>query len=150
MINVKRIESILISECFDKAEILSITDTKELFTLAYHYNWDDGFELPTTILQNRHCDISTALMIFHLADGYTALSKNFQFDSSDYEVWIDFLINTKNMIVNGDFKKGEIMFEPPYTEIQIEELRKNCPEFSDILLAKIDGESFEIPDIDAW
>lgn len=37
------------------------------------YNWDDGFEVPRTILADPDCDLALALEIFYLAGGYEYL-----------------------------------------------------------------------------
>ena len=39
------------------------------------YNWDDGFEVPRTILADPDCDLALALEIFYLAGGYEYLEK---------------------------------------------------------------------------
>ena len=40
------------------------------------YNWDDGFEVPRTILADPDCDLALALEIFYLAGGYEYLEKS--------------------------------------------------------------------------
>lgn len=40
------------------------------------YNWDDGFEIPRTILADPDCDLALALEIFYLAGGYEYLEKS--------------------------------------------------------------------------
>ena len=37
------------------------------------YNWDDGFEVPRTILADPDCNLALALEIFYLAGGYEYL-----------------------------------------------------------------------------
>ena len=41
--------------------------------IAANYNWDNGFEIPYNIINNKNCDLGTALMIFYDADGYRVL-----------------------------------------------------------------------------
>ena len=40
------------------------------------YNWDDGVEVPRTILADPDCDLALALEIFYLAGGYEYLEKS--------------------------------------------------------------------------
>ena len=50
-------------------EIAKVKDEKILYALGCSYNWDDGFAVPTAIIANSNCHLSTALMLFYLADG---------------------------------------------------------------------------------
>jgi len=45
----------------------------DLEKLLDEYNWDDGFEIATEILDNPYCDLALALKIFYLADGFAYL-----------------------------------------------------------------------------
>ena len=47
----------------------SIEEAKILHTYMEYYNWDDGFEIPQKVLSKICCELSTALLIFYLADG---------------------------------------------------------------------------------
>ena len=50
--------------------IISQTEDQEiLYVYAYNYNWDNGFHIPQTVLDNKKCDLSIALLIFYRADG---------------------------------------------------------------------------------
>lgn len=51
-----------IKETIDKIE--DITDSELLHIIAGNYNWDNGFEIPHSIINNENCDLGTALMIF--------------------------------------------------------------------------------------
>ena len=54
-------------------KISKIQDNEILYVYAYNYNWDDGFEIPQKILSNKECELSTALVLFYSADGYSYL-----------------------------------------------------------------------------
>ena len=54
-------------------EIKCITDSELLHIIAANYNCDNGFEIPYNIINNKNCDLGTALMIFYDADGYRVL-----------------------------------------------------------------------------
>ena len=53
-----------------KETLSSCTNSATLHVYAFNYNWNDGFDLPQTIIDNPACTLGTALMIFYLADGY--------------------------------------------------------------------------------
>jgi hypothetical protein len=46
-----------------------------LHSIVLYYNWDDGFEVPTAIMRNPHCDLGTALMMFHSAERWDLLAQ---------------------------------------------------------------------------
>lgn len=46
-----------------------IEDSELLHVIMVNYNWDDGFELPKSVLKNENCELSTALLIFYLVGG---------------------------------------------------------------------------------
>lgn len=46
-------------------------DYEQMKRALLEYNWDDGFEFPKTLLDSPLCDLSLALQIFDLADGYS-------------------------------------------------------------------------------
>ena len=50
--------------------IISQTEDQEiLYIYIYNYNWDNGFDIPQTVLDNKKCDLSIALLIFYRAGG---------------------------------------------------------------------------------
>ena len=50
--------------------IISQTEDQEiLYVYAYNYNWDNGYDIPQTVLDNEKCDLSIALLIFYRAGG---------------------------------------------------------------------------------
>ena len=57
------------------SEIKGITNSELLHIIAGNYNWDNGFEIPYSIINNENCDLGTALMIFYDADGYRVLER---------------------------------------------------------------------------
>ena len=43
--------------------IISQTEDQEiLYVYAYNYNWDNGFDIPQTVLDNKKCDLSLSLI----------------------------------------------------------------------------------------
>ncbi|MDE7097857.1 MAG: DUF4274 domain-containing protein, partial [Ruminococcus sp.] len=50
-----------------------ITDSKLLHMIMANYNWDNGIEIPKTVIANSFCDLGTALMVFSFFGGYEFL-----------------------------------------------------------------------------
>lgn len=96
-----------------KDEIISCVKNTEdsvlLHMIAANYNWNDGLEVPESILKNKNCDLGTALMIFDLAEGYSFLMGDG--DVLPYEL-VDFLSNLKEKIENGFFHNQSIKYNP--------------------------------------
>ena len=63
---IEYVHKLLYSE--NKEEVISeiegISDSKLLHVIAGNYNWDNGFDIPYSIINNNNCDLGTALMIF--------------------------------------------------------------------------------------
>lgn len=104
--------------------IRTISNEDELFILLDNYNWDNGFEVPTEILSNPHCTLSTALLAFYRADGYRYLSEGDSiFKNRLTKDWVIFLKSVLRRILNNEFQIGNITFNPELTKIQIEEIK---------------------------
>ena len=54
--------------------VKGIDDEETLFVYAYNYNWDNGFDIPISILENKNCSLSIALMLFISSDGLLYLN----------------------------------------------------------------------------
>jgi len=51
--------------------VKTLSDEEALAVYTYNYNWDNGFSVPSAILDNNNCSLSIALLLFELADGFT-------------------------------------------------------------------------------
>ena len=125
--------------------IRTISNEDELFVLLDNYNWDNGFEVPTEILSNPHCTLSTALLAFYRADGYRYLSEG---DSiilnrltKDWEI---FLKSVLRRILNKEFQIGNITFNPELTKIQKFKLKKLNPALDPVLIDGVQGQDLNI------
>lgn len=58
----------------EKRRISHIKDPEVLYVYAYNYNWDNGFDIPQAVLDNKNCDLGIALLIFYRADGFGYLT----------------------------------------------------------------------------
>ena len=122
-----------------RAFITACTDAETLHLYAYNYNWDDGFEEPTLIMQNPNCSMSTALTLFYLADGVEYLSDTEQ-EADEYEQDRQAFVKTLyNRIIKGDFPSSPIRFEPPITRVERYEIEKDLSDEESVFYTPIDG-----------
>ena len=75
------------------------------------YNWDDGFEVPRTILADPDCDLALALEIFYLAGGYEYLEKSAK--RTKLQKWNPFITVLYEDILDNRFPKTDASFEIP-------------------------------------
>ena len=142
--NTEIIQNLLYNKSLkDVKNILSsCTIPTMLHIYAFNYNWDDGFDLPQTIIDNPVCTLITALMIFYLGDGYLYLSeKN---ESSNDPDWLFFISNLYNRICNYTFPNESIEFTVPLSKVQIYKLKKQLEENEMVFITPIEGENFDI------
>ena len=99
--------------------IISQTEDQEiLYVYAYNYNWDNGFDIPQTVLDNKKCDLSIALLIFYRADGLSYLED--KTDNANLPQWYSFIKRLYDSILTGEYQSGEIEFKVPLsTELDI-------------------------------
>ncbi|EJO5347967.1 DUF4274 domain-containing protein [Clostridium botulinum] len=128
-------------------EIKGITDSELLHIIAGNYNWDNGFEIPYSIINNKNCDLGTAVMIFYDADGYRVLENREELKNSDLKEWVNFISEIEEKISNSKFKANNIKFTPPLTKVQIFKLKKSYPNITKILIEESDGDVIDIPNI---
>ena len=128
-------------------EIKSITDSELLHIIAGNYNWDNGFEIPYNIINNKNCDLGTALMIFYDADGYRALENKVELKNPNLKEWASFISEIEEHILKNEFKVNHIKFIPPLTKVQIFKLKKNNPNITKVFIEETDGDVVEIPNI---
>lgn len=128
-------------------EIKGITDSELLHIIAGNYNWDNGFEIPYNIINNKNCDLGTALMIFYDADGYRVLENREKLKNPNLKEWAIFISEIEEQILNNQFKVNHIKFIPPLTKVQIFKLKKNNPNITKVFIEETDGDVVDIPNI---
>lgn len=129
------------------SQLMNIDNPLLLHYFAANYNWDNGFEIPTVILDNETCDLGTGLLMFHYADGYRLLESSGEISSSSLEDWKVFVIKIYNKLLSLDFKSKDISFDPELTKIQKYKLKKNNPDLPDVLISKSPGKEIDVPKI---
>lgn len=87
--------------------------------LIKQYQWDDGWDLPTQILQDSQCDMALALRIFYLADGYGYLING----CGNLSDWNEFIKNLYEKISSGEYEIRHT-YEVPLTNVQKYKLKK--------------------------
>lgn len=125
-----------------KRAIFQTKDQEILYVYAYNYNWDNGFEIPQTILDNEKCDLSIALLIFYRADGLSYLAE--KSDNVNLPQWSSFIKKIYNSILTGKYRKGEIEFKIPLSKVQLFKLKKAIREEENIFTENIEGKCLDI------
>ena len=116
-----------------------LEDEESLFVYASEYNWDNGFDVPQAILQNKNCSLNVALLVFHSADGILYLE-----DKSSAEGtrrWLSFVSGLYKRILKGEFPKGKMPFDPQLSRVQAYKLKKCLSEKELVFIAPIGKEA---------
>ena len=117
----------------------SIDDEESLFTYASEYNWDNGFDVPQAILQNKNCSLNIALLVFHSADGVLYLE-----DKSSAEGtrrWLSFVSSLYKRILKGEFPKGNVPFDPQLSRVQAYKLKKCLSEKEMVFITPMNNDA---------
>ncbi len=80
-----------------------------------------GFEIPALILKEPACDLSLAIEIFYLCNGYGYFLNS----NSGSEEWRKFISELYGRILSGEFSREDYHYEIPLTETQREQMREN-------------------------
>lgn len=116
-------------------EIIKGFDDEDLY--IYAYNWDDGFDRPRAIAEDPACSLSTALLLFELADGWGAIEDD---GNDEYmQPWRDFGRYMYDRLIRRDFKEPEIRYGEPGRDVGID---PNDPEH--IFYESFDGKDCDI------
>lgn len=123
--------------------IISQTEEQEiLYVYAYNYNWDNGFDIPQTVLDNEKCDLSIALLIFYRADGLSYLVD--KSDNVNLPQWSSFIKRLYDSILMGKYQRGKIEFKVPLSKVQLYKLKKALTEAENNFTENIEGKCLNI------
>lgn len=125
-----------------KRTIFQTEDQEILYVYAYNYNWDNGFDIPQTVLDNEKCDLSIALLIFYRADGLSYLEE--KSDNANLPQWSSFIKRLYDSILTGKYQRGEIEFKVPLSKVQLFKLKKVITEEENIFVENIEGQCLDI------
>ena len=141
---IANVKALLYDDDTDKRKrIISQTEDQEiLYVYVYNYNWDNGFDIPQTILDNEKCDLSIALLIFYRADGLSYLED--KSDNVNLPQWSFFIKRLYDSILAGKYQRGEIEFKVPLSKVQLFKLKKVTTEEENIFTENIEGKCLDI------
>lgn len=123
-----------------KRTIFQTEDQEILY--VYAYNWDNGFDIPQTVLDNEKCDLSIALLIFYRADGLSYLED--KSDNANLPQWSSFIKRLYESILTGKYQKGKLEFKVPLSKVQLCKLKKAIAEAEKIFTKNIEGKCLDI------
>jgi hypothetical protein len=107
------------SEAIAKA-VTQLRSAEELQHYLWHYNWNDGFEVPLLIADHPECDLGVAMTLFWLSDG-----QRFYTDEGGTKGWRDFCEILAGRILNAHYQVRETSFNPPVSRVQLVKLKKD-------------------------
>ena len=141
---IANVKVLLYDDDTDKIKrIISQTEDQEiLYVYVYNYNWDNGFDIPQTVLDNKKCDLSIALLIFYRADGLSYLED--KSDNVNLPQWSFFIKRLYDSILAGKYQRGEIEFKVPLSKVQLFKLKKVTTEEENIFTENIEGKCLDI------
>ena len=102
--------------------IRELVTADELLQLAHYYNWDDGMQVPSAIVDHPACDLGVALQLFELAEGTVYLSEDR--DWKHQEAWASFCDELSTRIQSGHYTSLTVHFESSLTAVQRFKLKK--------------------------
>jgi len=109
----------------DQQKIIEQTaDPQLLYVLMYNYNWDDGFETPEKAIENKCCELSTALMIFYMAGGVEYLFDKNEEEYDPEDKWYSFISRLYENIMKRKYTEGDILFVPELSKVEMFKLKK--------------------------
>ena len=137
--NTEIIKSHIYNDTNEKAieYISSVNDEETLYIYSNNYNWDNGFQIPTSIIHNSACTLSVALLIFYLADGITYLESKEK--NSNLPEWSLFIKELYNKIINNTFSKGTVHFSAELSKVQEYKIKKILSDEELIFITDIPG-----------
>ena len=121
------------------AAIPAIDNPLVLHVIAANYNWDDGLEVPSRIVENEKCDLGTGLLLFYRADGILPLESDELFASSPNLAWRSYLATLFSMIEHNRFRSARIAYRPELSKTQLFKLRKHYSQVPIVFLEASPG-----------
>ncbi len=118
--------------CFEQKKELALkTDNSEkLHLLIKNVDKRECYAIFRIAAENESCELSTALTIFGMVDGYEYLfDKDEDAEDDDEKEWLSFVKKLYNNIINGRYKEGKIYYKPMLNDNQLLLLKRTvCDE----------------------
>jgi hypothetical protein len=114
--------------------VAALDSAQALQHVAYLYNWDDGFAVPTALATHPLCDLGLALDLFWLAEALCWYQGEITENEYNRE-WVTFCRLVTDGILNGRYHKNATSFQVGLGVARLHELRKQgVPEilFNDV------------------
>ena len=122
------------------ARIAALDSAEALQYLAEHYNWDDGFEVPTAIADHEKCDLGTALVLFWLADAMEWFTEGHSQTEYNHD-WVAFCELITKRITGRRYARGSTSFKFPSGPLAMRARRELEKEgIPSILLTDVEGD----------
>lgn len=129
-------------------DIKQIRNPLILHYFILNYNWDDGFEIPTAITNNKYCDLGTAILMIDSIDAFDIAYNPEAFMNNEYdeyeEEWKDFVTLVYTKIVSDQFQIKEISYGLDLTENDIEKLKLEYPNLNPLFFRRTPGKEFKL------
>ena len=123
----------MLYEYEDEEEVIEaldlIEDEETLYEFALHYNWDDGFLIPSKIIENKFCSLSIAMLLFYGGDGFSFFSELDAVDIDEFEEWekewYEFENKLYHKILDGEFQIKNTSYKIPLNKVHKYKLKKS-------------------------
>ncbi|MDU0204895.1 DUF4274 domain-containing protein [Paenibacillus sp. MAH-36] len=115
-----------------KQVISRIENPELLHAIALNYNWDNGFELPNWLAENRYCEFGTALLLFYRSDGYVFLNSNKEMTTGKTE-WFGFISDLFNKLMKNHFNISKVSYQPELSRVQKYKLKRANPNIPEVI-----------------
>lgn len=119
-------------------KVRAIDDEMTLFIFIYNYNWDNGFQIPNAVMQNKKCTLSVALMLFYNADGLNYLQDKRK--KNELPEWSKFIEVLYKNILERKYKRGKVAYKIPLTKVQLFKLQKILSKEEEVFVNDLMGD----------
>ncbi len=97
--------------------VRTTTDPAELHLFSQEWNWDGGFEVLRDVIENKHCDKATALMIYWRGQPpYFSRFQNQAKTPDDNQDAFEFLMMIQNRFIRDEFPVSLLVYYDPYMD----------------------------------
>ena len=120
-----------------KVEIVaSIDNVDELYLLLDHYNWDDGFEIPTAIANHPLCELAIAIRLYWLAEADYWFDTEVEPDVYNQDHF-DFSKLISDRLIDNHYKPGELSHDEGFGRVAVHKFKTSG--FPEILYQPVVG-----------
>lgn len=92
-------------------DIRQMKNASSLMKLMQTYNWDDGFEIPLTVITHSSCDLGLALFLFWELDEVRSYYRGEESDNAADEYRLAFCKTLVEGLIKGKYKAGSNKYD---------------------------------------